>query len=501
VKKVLIPLAGMPNQRDMDSLQSLIEGKDQRFRNVYIIPIDNPITGQRKIYVEKRPGFEQAAIGDCLGLISEGCSPTAIHFSRATGKYITAFCGDDIYVDCTFAGGTVDEFDDPLGCLAETLEVWNTRDHTNTTFSSDYFTSTQTVTGTRNNVRVTHSKAADAYYIEFEIVAMTSADLKLGFRLSTVSIADAWNTSQTITIDSAGTWGIGSSATTVKNSDGAAFSQGDRVQLAINFDNKKLWQRVNGGSWGSGANPVTGANPQIQDWPDGNWFIYFGTAAGDATQDSVQLVLNSGDWADSAPSGFCTWKMTGWMQTDSTFATLDNRETLAVSFGSNGAWRRSGSVRSGKKYFEFEAVAGTNANGFCVGYIDQSNYSGTLYDTNPYGQAGVYVITNESAVGYVVGTITNGTIASNSAYNFGAGDVIGVACDFATGKVWFAKNNTWITGDPAAGTGGTFTLPDAGFDPIGMNRGHAGGDHRSRVNFLSEHLIYDPPTGFSAFGG
>jgi hypothetical protein len=113
VKKVLLPLAGMPNQRDMDSLQSLIEGKDQRFRGVYIIPIDNPITGQRKIYVEKRPGFEAANIGDCLGEIAEGCRATAIHYSSATGKYITAFCGSDAYVNCTSVGETVDPEPDP----------------------------------------------------------------------------------------------------------------------------------------------------------------------------------------------------------------------------------------------------------------------------------------------------------------------------------------------------------------------------------------------------
>jgi hypothetical protein len=113
-KKVLLPLAGMPNQRDMDALQSLIEGKDQRFRSVYIIPIDNPLIGSRKVYVEKRPGFEQAAIGDCLGIVSEGCRPTAIHFSRATGKYITAFCGTDVFVDCTSAG-TTDEDETPRG--------------------------------------------------------------------------------------------------------------------------------------------------------------------------------------------------------------------------------------------------------------------------------------------------------------------------------------------------------------------------------------------------
>jgi hypothetical protein len=98
----------MPNQRDMDSLQSLIEGKDQRFRSVYIVPIDNPLVGQRKVYVEKRPGFEAANIGDCLGVISEGCNATAIHYSRVHDKYITAFCGSDVFVDCTSVGETVD---------------------------------------------------------------------------------------------------------------------------------------------------------------------------------------------------------------------------------------------------------------------------------------------------------------------------------------------------------------------------------------------------------
>jgi hypothetical protein len=113
VKKVLLPLAGMPNQRDMDALQSLIEGKDQRFRGVYIIPIDNPLVGSRKVYVEKRPGFEAANIGDCLGVVSEGCNATAIYYSSSTGQYITAFCGSDVFVNCTSVGETVDPEPDP----------------------------------------------------------------------------------------------------------------------------------------------------------------------------------------------------------------------------------------------------------------------------------------------------------------------------------------------------------------------------------------------------
>jgi len=37
-------------------------------------------------------------------------------------------------------------------------------------------------------------------------------------------------------------------------------------------------------------------------------------------------------------------------------------------------------------------------------------------------------------------------------------DIIGVALDADTGKIWFSKNNTWQTGDPNTGTSPAATL-------------------------------------------
>src|SRR5574338_224998 len=100
--KVRLPLIGQPNQRNLDSLQSLIEDKDQRYKNVIAIPISNPLAGTIKNYVEKRPGLEQT----CLAAF--GDRGHNIFYSRSTGKLLTFFIdADDIvtpYVDCVGVG-------------------------------------------------------------------------------------------------------------------------------------------------------------------------------------------------------------------------------------------------------------------------------------------------------------------------------------------------------------------------------------------------------------
>jgi hypothetical protein len=97
-----IPLVGQPNQRNFDSLQALIEGKDQRYQNGLIIPVYNSLSNSVKHYFEKRPGLEQtclAAFGD-IG--------SNVFYSRSTGKLLTFFEDADgivtPYVDCVDVG-------------------------------------------------------------------------------------------------------------------------------------------------------------------------------------------------------------------------------------------------------------------------------------------------------------------------------------------------------------------------------------------------------------
>jgi hypothetical protein len=96
-------LVGMPNQRNYDSLATLIAGKDQRFRSGIIGLVQNPFSNSQRAYFEKRPGFETHLTPASL---SNGQN---IHFSRAQDKFVTAFKVSSVtslYVGTTLCGAT-----------------------------------------------------------------------------------------------------------------------------------------------------------------------------------------------------------------------------------------------------------------------------------------------------------------------------------------------------------------------------------------------------------
>ena len=95
--KVRVPLIGSPNQRNFDSLQSLISAKDQRFINGIISLIGNPLSGNRKAYFEKRAGLETNITP------ASGSTGKTIFYSRSQNKFITIF-DDDAYVGTTSCG-------------------------------------------------------------------------------------------------------------------------------------------------------------------------------------------------------------------------------------------------------------------------------------------------------------------------------------------------------------------------------------------------------------
>jgi hypothetical protein len=95
--KARIPLIGAPNQRNFDSLQSLISAKDQRFINGILGVVQNPLGRSMKVYFEKRPGLETNITP------ASGSRGEAIFFSRSQNKYITSFEGA-VYVGTTSCG-------------------------------------------------------------------------------------------------------------------------------------------------------------------------------------------------------------------------------------------------------------------------------------------------------------------------------------------------------------------------------------------------------------
>jgi len=89
--------------------------------------------------------------------------------------------------------------------------------------------------------------------------------------------------------------------------------------------------------------------------------------------------------------------------------------------------------------------------------------------------------------------------AGASAYgnSFTTNDVIGVAIDMDSGKIWFSKNGTWqASGDPAAGTNAAFTNLSGSVRP--MYDQQLTNAVTFSCNFGQRPFAYTAPSGFKA---
>jgi hypothetical protein len=81
------------------------------------------------------------------------------------------------------------------------------------------------------------------------------------------------------------------------------------------------------------------------------------------------------------------------------------------------------------------------------------------------------------------------------------GDIIGIAVDMDSGKIWASKNNTWqASGDPVAGTNPMYddlltAYSDIAWSPVCANWQSG---NTADFNFGQRAFAYTPPSGFSA---
>jgi len=108
---------------------------------------------------------------------------------------------------------------------------------------------------------------------------------------------------------------------------------------------------------------------------------------------------------------------------------------------------------TGKFYYEFTCDnTGAGNRRDSIGIADYTQPFSIITSSNNY-------VTYLGFSGAVYAT-SSGTIqATYATWDFG--DVVNVAIDCATGKVWFGKNGTF-NGSPAAGTGQAYTLTNNG---------------------------------------
>jgi hypothetical protein len=169
-----------------------------------------------------------------------------------------------------------------------------------------------------------------------------------------------------------------------------------------------------------------------------------------------------------------------------TSITLSNGNLFATFAGASWFTTSStmGMVGSGKYYFEFTK---TDTSSQMVGIFPPtasiSSFVGN--DANGYGYF--------SANGYLY---NNGGSSITFGATFTTGDVIGIAFDASTGKLWFSKNNTWqASGSPSTGANPAATASTAYTYMAGFSTNGSG---VATVNFGQQPFNYTPPTGFVA---
>ena len=194
----------------------------------------------------------------------------------------------------------------------------------------------------------------------------------------------------------------------------------------------------------------------------------FSVAAG-AGNDSLE---------DTPTNNFCTLNSIALGQGNEQRATLSNGNLDFTESSSNNRTAVSTfGLKTGKWYFEFLS---TNTGTFSIGWHDMENNQGSFYRNN-----GSY----SSSFG---GGGTSGYASWTT------NDIVGVAIDFDSGKIWYAKNNTWQSGDPATGNSPTNTFTTGLTLHTEAFTDNSSGTKSGSFNYGQRPFTYTPPTGYKS---
>ena len=228
-----------------------------------------------------------------------------------------------------------------------------------------------------------------------------------------------------------------------------------------------------------------------------------GALLGAIRVDGNLLVNNSAkagydNFSDTPTTNYCTWN-----PLSNNGVTISNGN-LDTSGGSSGNCKGTLGMTSGKWYWEYSNMVTGLGTPFVMGLAHVDGYTPNGHDN---WRRAVYFYTDGSGNGQVR-RFENGSAASSvtvpsSIRRFYASDVLQIAFDADTGKVWTGKNNSWLdssggfTGNPSNGSNPTHTFPDTTI-PMTPLRDHAGVAISASANFGQRAFAYTPPTGFKA---
>jgi len=141
------------------------------------------------------------------------------------------------------------------------------------------------------------------------------------------------------------------------------------------------------------------------------------------------------------------------------------------------------SISSGKYYFECKVVTPSGL------YVALAK---TTVTTSAYLLNEAYTVVYSASDGKIRGDASN--LGFYSTYT--TDDVVAFAYDAGTGKIWVSKNNTWQSGNPAAGTGQMYTqsASTAMYPTVFSDASW------TKARIITSGTTYSPPSGFSEWG-
>jgi hypothetical protein len=194
-----IPLVGAPNTRPRDDSQAL----DQRFTNCIMDVVDNPITGGKKYYISKRPGF---AVDSTPAAGSVGCA-IKVCTSYTAAQVVSAFGASNstIYTNGTSLGSITGKcsFIEETVIGSTVYAFILSGDNTAWYYVFGSGTGTQTVTGDTTNTLPTVTNVSSTTNL-YSGMAVTGTGIPAGTRILTVDSATQFTMTANATATNAG---------------------------------------------------------------------------------------------------------------------------------------------------------------------------------------------------------------------------------------------------------------------------------------------------------
>lgn len=171
----------------------------------------------------------------------------------------------------------------------------------------------------------------------------------------------------------------------------------------------------------------------------------------------------------------------------------DRRATITVNAGQQSRAYTLAGKSSGNFYMEFSIMSQTSITSPRLGIAPAG---ASLTTGVGFGATEWAIITNSSGNPLLLNNNTNSPFGTV----IGAGDIIGIAVNFTTSHLWFAKNNTWMaSGDPASDTNPAATISAATtYFPCVSYAQTAGTPDIAQINSPASQT-FAPPAGFSAW--